>query len=612
MSGRSGLVLVCCLLGTWVGCAGKSESELEPSPILIPSAGGAAGSAHGGTGGKGGTGTGGSSGKGGSSTGATGGVSSGGGVAVGGGPAGGKGGTGGDVAVGGDGQGTVGGASGKGGTGGGGTGGRGRGGAGAGGTIGNGGVAGSVFGMGGIGAQAGRGGSAGAGGSTVVPATWVCVSWAYGDGVCDCGCGATDSDCPTDAVEACVRCNAIGSCDGGACPGSIDKTDVTKCVPLPAGWTCTAQAYADGKSCDCGCGAPDPDCTDSAIGHCNTCNSVGSCAQSSCPSSIDPNDTTQCAVPALWTCDDAYYGDGICECGCGVPDVDCTTSNSSSCVYCPGDSCSPYSCATVDATDNAHCDQAPTTWTCPTRLYDDGSHCDCGCGAFDPDCSALGAGACDKCNDSGSCSKDACPGTITTDKNWVCTRPTPPANWSCWTYSYADGYTCDCGCGAPDPDCATSDVSACMSCGNCNGSCPASIDPTDTTRCAPPPSNWICDPAEWGDYTCDCGCGAVDPDCYDSTSSSCARWPTAGCSAGISSHISATNNATCSIVAPPTWKCSVGYYADGVCDCGCGALDPDCASANSSECVYCNSAGSCSTAKCPGTISPTDNTSCSQ
>jgi len=636
MSVRSGLVLVCCLLGTYLGCAGKSQSELD-GPIIFPVAGEGAGDQSGSagkgapggkggtgaTGGKGGTttGTGGTTqGSGGTSTG-TGGVGTGGSfgaggtaIATGGGSTrGGAGGTGGGTGRGGEGPAGTGGTVARGGRGGSaGTGVVFGGAAGRGGTGGGGGTGGHV--QAGSGGQAGSIATGGTGGTSVIPNTWNCSTKAYADGTCDCGCGAVDKDCATGTLAECARCNAPGSCGLATCPGRIDASNVTRCLAPPSAWTCGAEAYADGTTCDCGCGATDPDCKDHSNGVCDTCNSPGSCGRTTCPSSVDPDDNSKCSVPALWTCDPYYYGDGYCNCGCGVTDVDCASTLASQCWDCPWDSCSPYSCGTLVSNDNAHCTSAPYTWNCPARLYHDGSQCDCGCGAFDPDCDSIDASACDTCDASGSCSKQACSGTITTNQNWYCTPPTPPSSWKCGSYSYGDGFTCDCGCGAPDPDCAsTSDVNECNYCPLCAGACPASIDPSDTTRCAPPPSTWTCDVAKFGDNECDCGCGAADVDCYNSTSSACYRCPTEGCSAGVCSHISSTDNTRCSIVAPSTWKCSPAFYADSVCDCGCGVHDPDCMNTDEHACVYCDSPGSCSTAPgCPGTILANDNTACSQ
>ncbi len=54
-------------------------------------------------------------------------------------------------------------------------------------------------------------------------------------------------------------------------------------------------------------------------------------------------------------------------------------------------------------------------------------------------------------------------------------------------------------------------------------------------------------------------------------------------------------------------------YHDGVqCDCGCGFLDPDCASLDAGACDSCNVPGSCSVQPCPGIITPTLNIGCSR
>jgi len=64
-------------------------------------------------------------------------------------------------------------------------------------------------------------------------------------------------------------------------------------------------------------------------------------------------------------------------------------------------------------------------------------------------------------------------------------------------------------------------------------------------------------------------------------------------------------------VVPATWTCNASYYGDGDCDCGCGAFDElDCTDANVESCAYCDDTGSCSTDTCPGTINPTDNSTC--
>lgn len=56
-----------------------------------------------------------------------------------------------------------------------------------------------------------------------VPGAWTCQKPFYGDGSCDCGCGAKDSDCQSNSVGAC-RFNYCGS-------GSVlDPSDPTRCI----------------------------------------------------------------------------------------------------------------------------------------------------------------------------------------------------------------------------------------------------------------------------------------------------------------------------------------------------------------------------------------------
>lgn len=100
--------------------------------------------------------------------------------------------------------------------------------------------------------------------------------------------------------------------------------------------------------------------------------------------------------------------------------------------------------------------------------------------------------------------------------------------WNCDPDYYGTDDGCDCGCGIPDPDCADADIATCQYCndpGACNvWDCPGTIDPDDTANCAPVagvPDEWTCNPQFYGDGTCDCGCGAVDSDCADATVDSC-------------------------------------------------------------------------------------------
>jgi hypothetical protein len=471
----------------------------------------------------------------------------------------------------------------------------------------------AVGGFGNVGGRGGTGGSgASAGSGSRLPPAWQCHVAAYGDGVCDCGCGAPDSDCKTGDVDECKSCDGFGSCNGAKCPGRIDPDDTTTCTAIPLGWSCAAAKYADGNACDCGCGIPDPDCKDGATSSCDACEDVGACSHGPCPSSVATDDNTKCFVPEMWICLPYAYGDGVCDCGCGVVDVDCKNATSAACDNCPWYGCSAYNCTTIAPTNNAVCSVPPADWRCAARLYNDGTRCDCGCGFPDPDCKGRDLEACDRCDSPGSCSAQACPGTIDPNQDENCIQPPPPAGWTCSPYNYADGSQCDCGCGVPDLDCATADLSACDYCPLCAfEDCSESIDSADTTQCNPPPAGWTCDPSHYGEgYSCDCGCGVLDPDCPTNSANYCTECPTEGCAGGQCQRIAPSDNTQCTSGVPATWKCDRTFYGDGLCDCGCGALDSDCANANRSSCDICNDAGGCSTTVCPGTILASDNTSC--
>jgi hypothetical protein len=452
------------------------------------------------------------------------------------------------------------------------------------------------------------------------PFAWICSSQLYGDGTCHCGCGASDPDCKHDAIDDCEVCDAINGCNGGECPGRIDPDDPVHCLPTPATWNCADRLYEDGKSCDCGCGAPDPDCKDETIDSCTTCNALLSCSSGDCPGAIDPSDNSQCYVPPDWGCYYSLWGDGSCDCGCGVVDIDCDDATPASCEYCPSSGCTPFDCSdTLMEDNNGICKNPPYRWRCATRLYNDGEQCDCGCGFLDPDCDG-DIGSCDTCNLEGSCSGQDCPGTIDPNDVAVCLHPDPPSDWTCYWSFYADGYTCDCGCGVADPDCRSSDIAQCDRCGSCgfyNYYCPGYVDPNDTTQCAPAPPGWTCDEDKYLDGYCDCGCGVLDADCGGGvTSNYCSRCPEEGCTYGQCNRLDPHDNSQCAFEIPTEWTCNDAYYYDGsVCDCGCGALDPDCASANRSACGACPAgncacSGACGVNTCKPLLVADDNSQC--
>jgi hypothetical protein len=399
----------------------------------------------------------------------------------------------------------------------------------------------------------------------------------------------------------------VGALGGGA--GVAGGTGGSAGEPARV-WTCQASRYDDGDSCDCGCGIVDPDCEDESAQSCDACSQLGSCALAACPSNIVAADNSQCGVPAGWLCGSAYYGDGFCDCGCGVLDSDCE-SKTDTCSSCPLLGCARDFCATIDLEDNTTCTAPPRTWKCPERLYRDGSQCDCGCGFPDPDCSGTELAACDSCNAVGSCSGLACPGSINPDDNRACIKLPAPPGWTCYEEDYADGHRCHCGCGVQDADCRDNEPETCESCA-CNGDiCPESINRDDPTQCAPAPEGWLCPPTEYADGLCHCGCGVLDVDCYDRLYCEICG----GCAHGRCERIDPMNNVGCTFEVPTDWTCSPDVYEDDVCDCGCGVRDSDCLSGNESDCDVCDGEGSCSDVACSSsasTILPNDNSTCSE
>ena len=467
-----------------------------------------------------------------------------------------------------------------------------------------------------FGGSAGSGpaaGSVGVGGTgtTPVPPGWTCATTAYNDGVCDCGCSVRDADCGENDIDECKRCNTTGSCDFRECPGKIDPENITRCLAPPPEWTCSTFYYADGKDCDCGCGAVDLDCEDETVDSCDYCGAFGACSGGACPGPIDPDDNGVCKTPSGWTCLPFYYADGSsCDCGCGITDPDCDSESRDECDTCYY-GCSEESCpGPIDADDNAICTGVPGAWRCKARFYNDGI-CDCGCGAVDFDCDPAEFDSCATCNLEGSCSKRDCEeGTVDEDNIAFCTRPAPPDDWTCQSYAYADGFTCDCGCGAIDLDCPDDTIASCQSCGACgSGLCPGLVDPADISGCTDPPDRWYCQKSLYADGYCDCGCGVRDPDCADDLKETCKRCSIydGSCAPYDCSTILPTNNALCTDSPPPEWTCPLDYYDDGRCDCGCGIKDVDCATAKRTSCQVCNAPGSCSDVRCKDSDIDADN-----
>jgi hypothetical protein len=392
------------------------------------------------------------------------------------------------------------------------------------------------------------------------------------------GTGASDSglkDSGPDAMTVDPNFDASGDYKDGSLADDTPGTDP------PDDWSCLEELWTDGV-CDCGCSARDFDCTMSS------CSDPG-CKEDSCGACFDTDGLwMSCLEPpdaSDWTCPAGQMTDGLCDCGCGIPDPACGIAG------CTLDGCRATGCQVRNCTadvapdepvDN-YCNNNPTlvTWNCAPEAYGGADGCDCGCGMFDPDCGGGGEG----CKE-GRCFDDACTTCHDQEgRSYACAAA--EAGWDQDTtdgspgsldvshcnavrFDAADG--CDCGCGGIDPDCGDE---GCSEFGCSDSQCDRCTDGFgEVIGCADPTAAgfWdtnACDLANFGtDDGCDCGCGAPDPDCDGDGSVTTAY--TDDCDV---CHDGGGGYDAC-----PDWDsdCGDALIANGSCDCGCGVVDPDC------------------------------------
>jgi hypothetical protein len=412
-----------------------------------------------------------------------------------------------------------------------------------------------------------------------LPIGWRCDPALRTDAVCDCGCGALDPRCANDG------CTTPG-CSAPACEACFGADGAARDCRAPALFECGAERLNDGV-CDCGCGAPDPDCDAGCfelgcnVEGCQRCGeqSCGEPDELACNPNVrgngvcdcgcgnyDPDCTgSSCTEPECFAlgcqqchdergtavdcvapvgCDAAVLDDGKCDCGCGAHDRDCAPSEG-----CALPGCSAAGCDVCrDAAGRAV--PCPGTFSCDVARYADGAQCDCGCGRADPDCAGQG------------CDAPGCAAAGCDVRHDAAGRALRPSAWTCAAERFDTLDGCDCGCGAIDPDCAAGcsepgcRAPSCDHCWAADGS---------AFEC-----RWTCDLARFDDkQQCDCGCGVVDPDCRDRGCDEAGCWA-AGCE---------SCNGASGALACERGACDSAYFGDGVCDCGCREQDPDCGGA---------------------------------
>lgn len=270
---------------------------------------------------------------------------------------------------------------------------------------------------------------------------------------------------------------------------------------------------------------------------------------------------------AEFACGDERWNDGAhCDCGCLVADPDCAAGEG-----CTEASCEAGGCdVRHDATGAAI---RPDDYSCDEATFDALDGCDCGCGAIDPDC--IGNG----CTEPG-CKEDACARCRDDEgEPLVCT-------FACDEALLGDG-TCDCGCGAEDPDCSSL---GCAEVGCFADMCQRCYGSEGELNC----ERGMC-PADFKDNgACDCGCRELDPECLElATGASCLE---PSCSAAGCGHCFDGEGRE---VMCDGWVCASEQPASGDgCNCGCGTFDADCAPGDGCSEPGCSAEGctSCRTA----------------
>ena len=158
--------------------------------------------------------------------------------------------------------------------------------------------------------------------------------------------------------------------------GSVGVTSTFQTPPdTCAGWTCSPWSYGTGDGCNCNCGCWDPDCggLDGGAGGGQGSGGGGGSPADGGTSGISCSSWQMCVQPGVcqdvacmgWMCPLSWYGDGMCQGGCGCPDPDCQGG--------------------VDGGGADGGGGVCAGWICPTSWYADGM-CDSSCGCPDPDC----------------------------------------------------------------------------------------------------------------------------------------------------------------------------------------------------------------------------------
>jgi hypothetical protein len=136
------------------------------------------------------------------------------------------------------------------------------------------------------------------------------------------------------------------------------------------------------------------------------CKIVSSCegGDGCCPAGCTSANDGDCSEEDVWLCDPAYYGDGECDCGCGIPDSDCVGGGCTT-TGCFDEEC--VHCFAENTEQSIDCPPDPNgDPTCDDGIQNqDETGVDCG-GSCPPCWSGTGGEVCLSCPDDCSCSSD--------------------------------------------------------------------------------------------------------------------------------------------------------------------------------------------------------------
>jgi hypothetical protein len=404
-------------------------------------------------------------------------------------------------------------------------------------------------------------------------------------------------------------CDAEETCNGTSVFCPVDETEPATTVCRPVAGPCDVAESCTGSSGACpadGFAAATTECRDST----GTCDAAENCSgtAAACPADAFAPTTTECRA-STGACDPAEHCTGN-SLDCPAEQLPCTVTALASTVpqTVSGTTLGGCNADTPPVPACTPSSDAPDTWfsfTAPAA----GNYVFSVDAQFDSVVYALDGASCGgtqlACDDDAYFASSQILLTMVANASVAIAVDGYSTNsgdfdlaiaeWTCDVALFGSLDGCHCGCGVVDPDCNDRTAASCDWCGSagtCNegGSC-GDIRPEDNSTCRA----WTCDPARYDAADgCDCGCGIVDPDCGGATPASCDKCNgvvDGGCSpAGTCADLESADNSLCR-----PWTCGAFQGAGDGCDCGCGQIDPDCASELSAACHpdYCTQTGSC-------------------